>query len=174
MKGSTWVKIDMRDSAAWPFLSRKFSTRCLLSSDGHFHKIKFILRHATFWKKNKNDMRHFNINMIRYLTPQITHDATHERADNSSKGMFPQCIKSTKIPSCCTMHVSMKSFCYWAVMLYHTQTLNRVCSCTIMNLLRFALTAKNVNNTSLVHLSDAYIWVYFPNGKLRKGKCWET
>ena len=82
-EGSTGVKIDTCDSATRPFLSSEFSTRCLLSSDGHFHKIKFILQHATFWKKNKNDMRHFNINMIRYPTPQITHDATQERADNS-------------------------------------------------------------------------------------------
>ena len=43
-------------------------------------------------------------------------------------------------------------------MLYHTQTPNRVCGCTFMKLLlRFVLTAKNVNNASLVHLSDAYI-----------------
>ena len=73
----------MHDSATRPFLSREFSTRSLLSSDGHFHKIKFILRHATFGEKNKNDMRYFNINMIRYPTPQITHDATHDRAHNS-------------------------------------------------------------------------------------------
>ena len=103
---STWVKIDTRDSATRPFLSREFSTRCLLSSDGHFHKIKFILRHATFWKRNKNDMRHFNINMIWDPTPQITYDATPDRAQLC---LILQCINSyqlNKIPSCCTMYVS--------------------------------------------------------------------
>ena len=45
-------------------------------------------------------------------------------------------------------------------MLHHTQTLNQVCGCTIMKLLlRFVLTAKNVNNTSLVHLSE-YLGVF--------------
>ena len=106
LNGSTWVKIDTRNSATRPFLSREFSTRCLLSSDGHFHKIKFILRHATFWKRNKNDMRHFNINMIWHPTPQITYDATPDRAQLC---LIPQCINSyqlNKIPSCCTMYVS--------------------------------------------------------------------
>ena len=37
-----------------------------------------------FGEKNKNDMRHFNINMIRYQTPQITHEMTHNRAHNRS------------------------------------------------------------------------------------------
>ena len=104
-KGSTWVKIDTRDSATRPFLSHEFSTRCLLSSDGHFHKIKFILRHATFWKRNKNDMRHFNINMIWHPKPQITYDATPDRAQfrgflNASTMHFvliPQCINSYQL-----------------------------------------------------------------------------
>ena len=82
-------------------------------------------------KKNKNDMRHFTINMIRYI-------------------------------------------CYGAVMLYHTQTLKWVCGCTMylyLAILCFVLAAKIVNNNSLVIF---HVWVYFRNGKLRKGKCWET
>ena len=109
MEGSTWVKIDTRDSATRPFLSREFSTRCLLSSDGHFHKITFILRHATSWKKNKNDVRHFNINMIWHPTPQITYDSTPDRAQLC---LIPQCINSyqlNKIPSYCTTHVSLRA-----------------------------------------------------------------
>ena len=46
-------------------------------------------------------------------------------------------------------------------------------------ILRFVLTAKNVNNTSLLSVSFRRICLgiylfFFRNGKLRKGKCWET
>ena len=105
-KGSTWVKIDTRDGATWPFLSREFSTHCLLSSDRHFHKIQLSFETRLFGKKSKNDMQHFNINMMRHPTPQITYDVTHDRGSSSKQlGLVPQCINSTKIPSCCTMHV---------------------------------------------------------------------
>ena len=51
-------------------------------------------------------MRHFNINMIWHPTPQITYNATPDRAQLC---LIPQCINSyqlNKIPSCCTMYVS--------------------------------------------------------------------
>ena len=157
-QGSTWVKIDTRNSATRPFLSREFSTHCLLSSDGHFHKIKFILRHATFWKRNRNDMRHFNINMIWHPTPQITYNATPDRLNASTA------INSTIIllwSGYVVPHTDPQA----SVWLYHVA------------ILRFVLTAKNVNNTSLLSVSFRPIclffvclFVCFRNGKLRKGK----
>ena len=50
-----------------------------------------------------------------------------------------------------------------------------VCCCTMylyLAILRFVLTAKNINNNSFKCIF--HVWVYFRNGKLRKGKCWET
>ena len=61
-------------------------------------------------------------------------------------------------------------------MLYHTQTLERVCDCTMyLDILRFVLTAKNVNNTSesLVHLSDALCLGVFSEWETEK-RVWET
>ena len=119
-------------------------------------------------------MRHFNINMIWHPTPQITYDTTPDRAQLC---LIPQCINSTKIPSCCIMYVS-KAF-----------VMERLCCTTHTDppsecvVVPCSYTSLCVNRKECKqHLATECIFqthrpmsgFFFRNGKLRKGKCWET
>ena len=114
-------------------------------------------------------MRYFNINMIWYPTPQITHDATHDRAHNSLV-WFLSASTQLKFPAVVPC-MFLKLLLWSGYVVPHTDPGKRVCGCTMyLAILRFALTAKNVNNTSLVHLSDALcLGVFFGMGNWEKG-----
>ena len=72
--GKIW-RVRQRNTAL--LILRIFDTLFLIERQT-FSQNPVILR--LYGKKIKNDMRHFNINMIQHPKPQITYDTTHNAA----------------------------------------------------------------------------------------------
>ena len=110
-------------------------------------------------------MRYFNINMIRYPTPQIIHDATHDRAHNSFV-WFLNASTQLKFPAvvpCMFLKLSLWS----GYVVPHTDPLfietgqpvylKRVCGCTMyLAIYSFNYTSLCVNRKECKqHLASA-------------------